>query len=320
MRPKNGRHGQEEVIAAFRKAHGDLYDYSMVQYSGNTIKVTIGCPVHGWFQQIPKDHKRGIGCTKCGPSRCGESRKITLDEFIKRSRKHHGDKFDYSLVDLVNNGIKDKVQIICPIHGSTLQQAYHHMTGFGCKKCDAQRIGDQRKLTRDQFIEKAVLVHGDTYDYSKTVYTHSKKKVLIVCREHGEFRQEASAHMWGKGCVQCSQSQGERAIALWLSNKAISYEVEKRFKDCVSPNHKTMKFDFYLPHHNALIEFDGHHHYREVEYFGGYNLKQVQQYDRIKNQYAKKKGMPLLRIPFFSIKDVPSLLKEFLRQAGTADS
>jgi hypothetical protein len=319
MRPKNGRHGQEEVIAAFRRAHGDLYDYTMVHYVNNITKVRIGCSVHGWFEQIPKDHKRGIGCAKCGPTRCGESRKVTLDEFIERSRKHHGDKFDYSLVDLVNNGIRDKVQIVCPVHGTTLQQAHHHMTGFGCKKCDAQRIGDQRKLTRDQFIEKALLVHGDAYDYSKVVYTHSKKKVLIVCREHGEFRQEASAHMGGKGCAQCSQSQGERAIALWLHRNSISYDVEKRFHDCLSPQGKAMKFDFYLSSHNVLIEFDGHHHYKEVEYFG-YNLATVQAHDHIKDAYAKKKGIPLLRIPFFSLKDVPSLLKEFLHQAGTADS
>jgi len=100
--------------------------------------------------------------------------------------------------------------------------------------------------------------------------------------------------------------------------KAIQYEVEKRFRDCLSPKGRTMKFDFYLPHHNALIEFDGQHHYREVEYFGGYNLQQVQQYDEVKNRYVKKKGMPLLRIPFFSLKDVPALLEQFLNQITAA--
>lgn len=75
-----------------------------------------------------------------------------------------------------------------------------------------------------------------------------------------------------------------------------------------------MKFDFYLTSHKKLIEYDGHHHYQEVEYFskGGRNLKQVQEYDEIKNQYAKKKGISLLRIPFFSLDDVPNLLAAFL--------
>lgn len=312
------RYDQSKIIKSFKQAHGDLYDYSRVQYSGNTTKVTIGCPIHGWFEQIPKDHKRGIGCAQCGPSRCGKSRKVTLDNFIERSRKHHGDKFDYSLVDLEKNGMFDKIKIICPYHGVTLQLAHNHALGFGCKKCDAQRVGDMSKITHEQFIENSLKVHGNVYDYSKTKYTFSHEIVVITCKKHGDFEQQAKLHARGAGCSQCSQSRGERAIALWLKEKSIPYEVEKRFTDCLSPKGRTMKFDFYLPHYSALIEFDGHHHYREVEYFGGYTLQQVQQYDEVKNQYAKKKGMPLLRIPFFFIKDVPALLEQFLAQITAA--
>lgn len=314
------RYDEDKVIDFFKHAHGNLYDYSKVEYINNTTKVTIGCPIHGWFKQMPKSHKRGIGCAKCGPARCGKSRKVTLEEFIEKSKKYHGDRFDYSLVDLENNSMFDKVKIICPTHGVTLQIARNHANGSGCKKCDAQRIGDFHKISHDQFIENARKEHGDTYDYSKTEYKFAHDKVIITCREHGEFEQVASSHASGKGCPQCSQSQGERTIAMWLKEKSIPYEVEKRFKDCLSPKKRTMKFDFYIPNLNMLIEFDGHHHYQEVKYFGGVdNLKQVQQYDEIKNQYARKKGMPLLRIPFFSIKDIPVLLAKFLGHtvAGT---
>lgn len=310
---------QEQIIASFRAVHDDLYDYSRVVYKGNAFKVTIGCPIHGWFEQIPKDHKRGIGCTKCGPSRCGKSRKVTLDEFIRRSKRYHGDKFDYSLVDLENNGIKDVVKIICPAHGVTQQQAYHHMTGFGCKRCDAQRIGNQSKLTHDEFIQNCKARHGDTYDYSKTIYTKAHDKVTIICKEHGEFRQKATLHSNGYGCPQCSQSHGEKSISRWLDEHGILYKVEKRFKDCRSPKGRMMKFDFYLPSHNMLIEYDGHHHYQEVKYFSnqGRDLRLVQEYDALKDAYAKKKGIPLLRIPFFSKDDVPIILAQFLGQAVT---
>ena len=311
---------QEKVITSFKKAHGDLYDYSKVVYKKNTTKVTIGCPTHGWFEQTPKGHKRGIGCAKCGPARCAKSRKVTLEEFIRRSRKHHGDRFDYSLVDLENNGIKDIVKIICPVHGITQQQAYHHMKGFGCKKCDAQRIGDQSKISHDQFIQNCKVKHGNTYDYSKTVYIDSKRKVVITCKEHGDFKQQASSHSGGRGCPQCSQSHGERAISRWLDEHSIPHTIEKRFKDCRSPKGRMMKFDFYLPSCNILIEYDGHHHYQEIERFSsqGRNLKLIQEYDAMKNAYAKKKGIPLLRIPFFSFDDIPDLLAQFLPQAVTA--
>jgi hypothetical protein len=44
-----------------------------------------------------------------------------------------------------------------------------------------------KKLTTEQWIEKAHIVHGDKYDYSKVNYRDAKTKVCIICPEHGEF-------------------------------------------------------------------------------------------------------------------------------------
>lgn len=60
-----------------------------------------------------------------------------------------------------------------------------------------------KKLTTEQFIEKARLVHGDKYDYSKVEYVDAHTKVCIICREHGEFWQIANDHLCGKGCNKC---------------------------------------------------------------------------------------------------------------------
>ena len=40
------------------------------------------------------------------------------------------------------------------------------------------------------FIGKAIKKHGNKYDYSKVEYLNSKKKVCIICQEHGEFWQK----------------------------------------------------------------------------------------------------------------------------------
>lgn len=56
--------------------------------------------------------------------------------------------------------------------------------------------------TRD-FIEKAVKVHGDEYDYSKVNYVNAKTKIVIICREHGEFLQTPAGHLSGRGCPIC---------------------------------------------------------------------------------------------------------------------
>ena len=64
-----------------------------------------------------------------------------------------------------------------------------------------------KRLTTEQFIEKARAVHGDKYDYSKVVYVGSKSKVEIVCKKHGSFLQTSSDHTStrGSGCPKCGK-------------------------------------------------------------------------------------------------------------------
>ena len=61
-----------------------------------------------------------------------------------------------------------------------------------------------------------------------------------------------------------------------------------------------MRFDFYLPDYNRLIEFDGEQHYHAN---GGWsnenNLALVQERDKIKNEYALSHNIPLVRIPYW---------------------
>lgn len=130
---------------------------------------------------------------------------LTQEEFIKRSREKHGDKYDYSKV--VYQGKDKKVLIICPIHGEFLQEANSHMRGVGCPTCSREgrkrpRLG-MRKTT-EQFIEDARKVHGDKYDYHKTEYVDWVTKVCITCPEHGDFYIRPSHHIEGQGCSYCT--------------------------------------------------------------------------------------------------------------------
>lgn len=61
-----------------------------------------------------------------------------------------------------------------------------------------------KRLTQQEFINKATAVHGDKYDYSKTVYTNTRTKVNIICPIHGEFEQLANDHINGSGCKKCA--------------------------------------------------------------------------------------------------------------------
>lgn len=127
------------------------------------------------------------------------AKKLTTEEFIKKSQAKHGDSYDYSKSVYINS--KSKVKIICKKHGEFLQTASdHYLSGCGCQKCDPTSI-----LGNDKFIEKARLVHGDKYDYSDIEYGKDNyEKILIICNKHGEFLQTPWAHMRGQGCPDCS--------------------------------------------------------------------------------------------------------------------
>lgn len=64
----------------------------------------------------------------------------------------------------------------------------------------------QRKTT-EQYIEDARIVHGDKYDYSKSVYTGARQGIEINCPTHGPFIQQAGSHLGGVGCPKCWEAR-----------------------------------------------------------------------------------------------------------------
>ena len=75
-------------------------------------------------------------------------KQINKEEFIKRAKEIHGNKYDYSKVNYVNNNTK--VSIICPKHGEFWQTPSCHLSRCGCPIC-----GGRKKLTKEEFIERA---------------------------------------------------------------------------------------------------------------------------------------------------------------------
>lgn len=126
------------------------------------------------------------------------AKKLTQEQFIESAKSVHGDKYDYSKV--VYCGSKEKIEIICPVHGAFFQKPNKHISQRqGCPLC-----AKNHRLTKTDWIQKAVLVHGDKYDYSLVDYKGADKKVEIVCKKCGEhFEQLAGNHLKGKGCPVC---------------------------------------------------------------------------------------------------------------------
>lgn len=64
-----------------------------------------------------------------------------------------------------------------------------------------------RKVTIDEFLDRAKAAHGDRYDYSQVRFINTSTKIKIICPKHGPFMQLPYTHMRGGGCKQCSSEQ-----------------------------------------------------------------------------------------------------------------
>lgn len=120
----------EKLLKKVKNLFGDKYTYDMSDFINNTSQITITCPEHGEFKQRVSDHL--VSKTGC-PSCSFDTRKLGLEEFIKRSLAVHGNKYDYSKVKFENT--YSKVKIICPEHGEFHQLAKSHMDGRECFEC-----------------------------------------------------------------------------------------------------------------------------------------------------------------------------------------
>ena len=194
------------------------------------------------------------------------------------------------------------------------------------------REKNNRPLTTIEFIERAFIVHGDKFDYSKSKYVNMSTKVIIVCKKHNiEFMQTPINHLHGPiGCPVCNKnikpritrkkietiyrkkekicSVGENLIECWLNKNSIKYETQKTFNEC--KNKKKLRYDFYLPNQNILIEYDGRQHFEPVKSFGGdIGFKNQMIHDKIKNDYALSNGFNLLRIPYTERNNLSNILE-----------
>lgn len=186
----------DQFIEKAKKVHGDFYDYSAVQYVNSNTLVTMLCPDHGAFSQLPNNHLNGHGCQKCAT----DEQRITKHEFVKRSIDSHGYRYDYSTIEFVD--MSTKIAIFCKIHQKTfLQNPRNHVQGQGCPECG----NDSKRLTLDEFLKRATDTHGDdVYDYSNVQYCNMYTKIKIMCPSHGKFIQKPQDHLNGRGCPICA--------------------------------------------------------------------------------------------------------------------
>ena len=188
----------KDFLEKGNKIHNGIYDYSKVKFEKGENKVIIICKIHKEFKQKKNHHLDGHGCPQCAGNKKSDTK-----NFIKKAKKVHPDKYDYSKVKYQNN--REKVIIICKDHKEFLQSPKDHLNGKGCQKCAIIEHAKNQTYTTEYFIEEAEKVHHKMYDYSKVKYTGYRNKVIIICKDHKEFLQTPENHLLGRGCYKCGR-------------------------------------------------------------------------------------------------------------------
>ena len=283
----------QNFIGKATKLYNNKYDYSKVaeEFINMNSYVTIGCPIHGFFRTTPSTHLKGRGCTKCRKEANTQKNK---QNFIEKANQVHNNKYDYSKIKYKN--YDEKVCIICPEHGEFWQTPKSHVSGQGCPICGRLKANRAISDTTEDFIRKAREVHGDRYDYSKSVYVKNDQPICIICPKHGEFWQIANGHKEGRGCPHCASSNMENSLRLHFLQNNVVFEDYKRFEWLVNDvTNWKLSLDFYLPEHKIGIECQGVQHFESIPFFGGdEGLENRKARDAIKNELCSANGVTLI--------------------------
>ena len=198
--------GTEKFIQRAKERFGNSFDYSEVEYVNSDTPVKIICVKggHGPFKITPYSHLKSIyGCKYCAIEHNSMGQRIGEVEFLERAKQKFGSKFDYS--QITYSDYTSPIKVICKEHGVFETTPFHHLKSHlgCCRECLRQKVTEvNRSMTTEQFIEQAISIHGNKYDYSFAKYT-------------SWFEISPEVHLKGKGCQLCEQEE----IAMYEEGK-----------------------------------------------------------------------------------------------------
>ncbi len=213
----------DKFILEAKNIHNDKYDYSKVIYKNNITKVRIICPEHGIFEQIPKNHiYLKYGCPKCS-----NNKKLTTEEFIKKSIEIHGNKYDYSITEYISSS--KKIKIICPKHGIFEQRPNNHISKkYGCPYCN------------ESHGEKEIMLY---LEQKKIKY--ERQKTFIECKNKRKLPFDFYLPEYNI-CIEFDGEQHFREHKIWGNDKLIKTKINDKIKNeyCLNNNIRLIRIKF----------------------------------------------------------------------------
>jgi hypothetical protein len=138
------------------------------------------------------------------------------------------------------------------MHGDFQQYPDNHLAGHGCPGCRSDSAKTRETHSTEEFITAAMLVHKGLYGYEKVVYNRAREKVLILCKDHGYFKQTPNSHLMGRGCPKCWRGVSKAEDTIYNELSKIT-KVDRNNRSILGGK----EIDLLLPEHNIGIEYNG---------------------------------------------------------------
>lgn len=208
---------------------------------------------------------------------------------------------------------KRKLEYTCSIHLNMGIQSitYNNLkSGFGCRYCGRERTAMARRLSFDEV--KNIFAKNDMILLEQE-YKNTQEKLKYICKNHIEVgvQEMSTVNAYKNHCPYCNMIKGENKILSFLMQHKIRFQHQKSYDNLLGVGGGKLSYDFYLPDHNVLIEYQGEQHEHPISIFGGEKQFNIQkEHDRRKRDYAMRNNIDLFEIWYYDFVNIDDILTE----------
>ena len=281
------------------------------RYKGALEKILVQCTECGnkWYVE-PHSLLQGKGCNICSSIRGGLKQRKTHDQFVSELYE----KYPNIIVNSKYITMHHNINFTCLNCHNTLDRiATDIFYDGGCPICNVNNLPQRQPKDLNQFL-------NDLHHINKNIiyldgYVKASEKLHVKCKICGhDWRPVGTSLTSGFGCPSCNMSHGERKIRDYLLDGEYEYVAQKTFDGLVGVGGGNLSYDFYLPSHNLLIEYQGEYHDGTVKIQTEMEFLRQQEHDKRKRLYAKRHNIQLLEIWYYEYNDIDNILNNYFTQ------
>lgn len=284
----------------------------------NTTKIKYICPLHGEKETAHRYIISGKKCRECSymerKTRWDDKKEERVEQLYQKLVNKCAEN-GYELVTKKNDigTYRSYIEYECPIHGLHRMKIGNLLSGKKCPDCQHQKCSERLRLSQSEVISQVEQCGGQILNPEDYI-NNSERNLEITCPRCGNIFTTSLVlftQHGGQLCQDCyrKESIGENKIRKFLETHNIRFNPEHWFNDC--RDQWPLRFDFYLPEMNTVIEFDGEQHYVDNHYFD-FVYDTNKKHDAIKNEYCEQKGISMIRIPYWDMEKIEAILIKHL--------